>query len=348
MSIGRHVGLAASFAVCSLVVTAARPGVARAQVAESAATKAERKTAREAYDKGTAAFEKGDYVTALDSFVKANALIPSVQAMYWIAQSQDRLGRADAAIEAYEAVTARADFSKLSDDKAAVVRERLAALKPPPAPPAPPPAAPEPVPQPVESPVVEPALAPLPPPPPPTEPPSPPSTSDDLLPKKHSFELGVMAGLLWVSPSHNLVAKGVEQRELDAPTFEIGARAAFFLHPFFGIEADYSHGFAKVEAGDSASLDLVRGHVIGQLASSRVVPFALLGAGIVHQSSDTLGSDADFVLDCGVGLKVMATELLVPRIDFRAEITQKEGGGFTDGVAVHPEVLIGLGFVLGR
>src|SRR3954469_6284490 len=143
MSIGRHVRLAARFAVCLLALTAV-PHAAHAQAADKGPTKAERAAAREAYDKGTSAFEHGDYVKALDAFVKANALIPSVQAMYWIAQAQDKLGHRDAAIEAYEAITARADFSKLSSDKAAVVRERLEALKPPP----PPTPEPDPVPEP--------------------------------------------------------------------------------------------------------------------------------------------------------------------------------------------------------
>jgi tetratricopeptide (TPR) repeat protein len=149
MSIARSFGLAASVGVW-LLVAAVVPNSALAQSAETGPSKAERAAARDAYDKGTASFERGDYVAALDSFVKANALIPSVQAMYWIAQAQDKLGRVDAAIEAYEAITARADFAKLSDDKAAVVRARLAALKAPPAPPVeavpPPPAAPSPAP----------------------------------------------------------------------------------------------------------------------------------------------------------------------------------------------------------
>src|SRR3954468_10556109 len=128
MSIGRHVGSAARFALCLLAVTAV-PCVARAQAADKGAdkgadqgpSKAERAAARDAYNKGTASFEKGDYVTALDAFVKANAMIPSVQAMYWIAQAQDKLGHTEAAIEAYEAITSRADFSKLSADKATIV-----------------------------------------------------------------------------------------------------------------------------------------------------------------------------------------------------------------------------------
>src|SRR5260221_357033 len=128
MSIARHVGLAAPIAVW-LLVGAVAPDLAFAQAAEKAPSKAERTAARDAYDKGTTSFEHGDYATALDHFVKANALIPSVQAMYWIAQSQDKLGRTAAAIEAYEAITSRADFSKLSEEKLTTVHERLAALK---------------------------------------------------------------------------------------------------------------------------------------------------------------------------------------------------------------------------
>src|SRR6185503_14732300 len=132
MSIARRVGPVARFVTCLLLaISAAHPALAQD---DKGPTKAERAAARDAYDKGTASFEKGDYVTALDSFVKANALIPSVQALYWIAQSQDKLGPTDAAIEAYEAITARGDFNRLSEDKANTVRTRLAVLKPPPPP----------------------------------------------------------------------------------------------------------------------------------------------------------------------------------------------------------------------
>jgi hypothetical protein len=352
MSIGR-----ATLAVWFLVVSGS-PVLAHAQTDEAKGTsKADRATAREAYDKGTAAFEKGDFVTALDSFVKANALIPSVQAMYWIAQAQDRLGRTDAAIEAYEAVTSRADFSKLSEDKASVVRERLAALKASIAPAPVEPATPssEAVPPP-DTELPPPQPAPEPTPVPPSEPPPLPVTSSDYWPKKNTAELGLMGGAMWVSPSHNLVEAGREQREFDAPAWQIGLRAAFFPERVFGVEAEWAHGFGQVKALDfvnggsagSANFDVVRGHLIGQIPTSRLVPFALLGAGIMRGSSDEMGADTDFLLQAGLGLKVMATKLLVPRLDIRAGFTQQEGGGFTDGIAVHPEVLLGLSFTLGR
>jgi len=359
MSIARRFGLAAPVAVWLLALAVA-PGSALAQPAEKGPGKAERSAARDAYDKGTVSFEHGDYVAALDSFVKANAMIPSVQAMYWIAQAQDKLGRVEAAIEAYEAITARADFAKLSEDKAAVVRARLAALKTPPAPPTPPaevPPAPAPTapPAPTEPPpAVAPAAAAV------NEPPPSPSASD-LLPKRNTTELGVMGGLLLVSDSNNFQAAGKPHETFDI-TYQVGARAAFFPVKVFGVEAEYAHGFGHwgCPRGDhcdpvaasppnegSAGFDVVRGHLIGQLPTSRVIPFALLGAGMLRERSGRTGKDADLALEAGVGLKVMATRLLVPRLDARLSMTQKQGGGFADGLAVHPEILLGLSFRLG-
>jgi hypothetical protein len=341
-----------------LLLGALAPADAHAQAEKM--TKADRAAARDAYDKGTTAFEKGDYVTALDSFVKANALIPSVQAMYWIAQAQDKMGRTELAIEAYEAVTARADFSKLSPDKAATVHERLAALKaskePPPAPPAEPAAAEpatdlppaEPAPQVAAMPASDVSLSPAIPPPLHSE-------AQNLRPAKNTAELGVMGGALIVSDSHNLVGPGQKHRAFEAPVWEVGVRAAFFPATVFGVEAEWTHGFGKetdldlnAPSGSSANFDIVRGHLIGQLPTSRVVPFALIGGGMIRGSSDQNGSDTDFLLQAGAGLKVIATPLLVPRLDLRVNMTQKQGGRFTDGISVHPEALLGLSFTLGR
>jgi hypothetical protein len=68
---------------------------------------------------------------------------------------------------------------------------------------------------------------------------------------------------------------------------------------------------------------------------------------LLNGSSTPGGSDLDFLLQAGVGAKLYATDVIVPRLDFRLNLTQKQGGGFADGVAVHPEVLLGLGFAFG-
>src|SRR6478735_6615936 len=268
MSIARHLGLATL--VVATWSTLGAP--AFAQETEKGPTKAERATAREAYEKGTKAFEKGDYLKALDNFVKANALIPSVQAMFWIAQAQDKLGRTDAAIEAYEAVTARADFTKLSEDKATLVRERLAALKPPPPPPPPPAETPPPAP-PVETapsalPEPAPQAAPV-----VNEPPaSPPETSPE--PRANVVEVGLTFGTMFVPDNHNLLQKSHQQVPFDSPVWQLGLRGAYFPMSYLGFEGEYVHGFgqvAEVNYSDRPSLpnnrtanfDALRAHVIG-------------------------------------------------------------------------------------
>jgi hypothetical protein len=352
MSIARPLRLTAPLAVC-LLVAATATGSASAQAPGKGPGKAERAAARDAYDKGTASFEHGDYVTALDSFVKANALIPSVQALYWIAQAQDKLAHTEAAIEAYEAITARGDFGKLSEDKQATVNSRLAALKTPPAPPAA--APPAELPPASEPPPAEPPPAGASMPPPAVSEPPPQAADDDVLPKRNTAELGLLAGVMFISNANNLQAFGKPHTTF-GPAFQLGARAAFFPVKVFGVEAEYAHGFGHCDCNDgntgpklsnSARFDVLRGHLIGQLPTSRLIPFALLGGGLLHAHSERGGADNDFAFEAGVGLKVMATRLLVPRVDARLNMTQRRNGGFTDGVAFNAEILAGLSFRLG-
>jgi hypothetical protein len=368
MSIARHRCLTAGLAAW-LAAAIAAPSIASAQTTPATGknAKGDRAAARDAYDAGTKAFEAREFVAALDAFVKANALIPSAAAMYWIAQSLDKLGRVDDAIAAYQALLARSDEATLSDDKRSTARARLAMLQPAPvaAPAAPlagvPPVAAEP--EPVS---VEPA-------PPPVSPPAPPTPvtlvappvhddAADLLPQRKVYELGVLTGPLFLSKAHGLEGPQYNRGHYSRLTWELGLRAAFFAEKFFGVEAEWAHGFGNVTSGGGvkglaasrlrgtagAQFDTLRGHLIGQLPLWRFVPFAVLGAGAVHARSDRLGKNTDFELEFGVGAKFLATRLLVPRIDARLGMTQRNGGGFSEGVAVHPELLLGLSVLLGR
>ncbi len=343
----------------SLVAVLAAPRVAQAQQ-EQAAGKSERNAARDSYNKGTAAYESGDYVAALDAFVQANALIPSAQALFWIARCQDQLGKKEAAIEAYDQLIGRADFAKLSADKQATSRERLAALKAnpaaapaaavavaaAPATQAPPPVAPPPAEPP---PVAAPAPAAAPP------PAAPVSREEQFLPTENLVEIGLMGGLMWLSKEHNLAEDGKEPHKVQHPVWEGGVRVGYFPSRCWGIEAEWTHGVGTIDqhaAKDSGEderkvkADLLRAHVVGQLPNYFIVPFAQLGTGFMHAQSDLDGSDTDLLFDVGVGAKVMAHEFLVPRIDLRMNFTQAKGGGMTDGIAASPELLIGLDFVL--
>jgi hypothetical protein len=167
----------------------------------------------------------------------------------------------------------------------------------------------------------------------------------------------VTLGTLFVTSANNLVQDNHAHVNFEKPVWQLGARAAYFPAKFLGIEAEWTHGFGRTPSGfdleregsisRSARFDALRGHVIGQLPDSQFVPFALLGAGVLHVNSDLTGADTDVAIHAGVGAKVIATRLLVPRIEVRLNTTQKRGGNFGDGISVHPEILLGLGFRLG-
>jgi hypothetical protein len=108
--------------------TAAKPAADKA----SAAKPPDKKTAdaaRKAFADGQKAYGAGDYATAQTSFMKANSLIPSPQASYWIAKCSDGLSKTEEAIASYEALLADPDVSKIGDEKLADAKSRLDTLK---------------------------------------------------------------------------------------------------------------------------------------------------------------------------------------------------------------------------
>ncbi|HEV8245735.1 MAG TPA: hypothetical protein VGP93_08200, partial [Polyangiaceae bacterium] len=177
------------------------------------------KTARGAYDNGTKFFESGDYSAAVFEFKKANSLVPSPNAEYWIAQSLDKLDRKDEAIEAYQTLLDNPDSAKVGQEKLDTAKARIEALKAPPK-------AEEPTPAPkTEEPAAEP-----PPPPPASEPlpESPPEPSEqaappeseggnDLTPKNNLYELGIFTGPLFFSRAHNLQEEKYTRRAYGRP-----------------------------------------------------------------------------------------------------------------------------------
>ncbi|HET7545740.1 MAG TPA: PEGA domain-containing protein [Polyangiaceae bacterium] len=85
--------------------------------------------ARKAYGEGEKAYAAGDFSAAYTGYSKANELIPSVQASYWVAKSLDQGGKTDEAIKGYEALLADPNASKLGEEKLADANARLTALK---------------------------------------------------------------------------------------------------------------------------------------------------------------------------------------------------------------------------
>jgi hypothetical protein len=135
----------------------------------------------------------------------------------------------------------------------------------------------------------------------------------------------------------------------------LGARVGYYPIDFVGFELDGAHGWGRVKAGpgantgdDSAQFNTTRGYVVGQFPIARFVPFVLAGGGVIHASSERLGDDVDFMLVGGAGAKVVVSKQFAPRLDWHLAMTQKQGGGFSEGIAIHNELLLGIDFTLGR
>lgn len=93
-------------------------------------TEAEKKkAAREAYNAGEKAYSAGDYKTAAENFRKANELIPSIMAQYWVAMAQSYGSDLAIAIEGLDTIMLSPDAEKLGNEKLDTAAARLKELK---------------------------------------------------------------------------------------------------------------------------------------------------------------------------------------------------------------------------
>lgn len=110
-------------------VVAPAPALAQGEPA----AKPDKKTideARKAYGEGEKAYGKGDFASAYLGYKKANELIPSPNALYWMAMSLDKQGdRPAEALAAFEDFLKHPNHAKLGDDKVAGAKERVSALQ---------------------------------------------------------------------------------------------------------------------------------------------------------------------------------------------------------------------------
>src|SRR6188768_3664496 len=106
-------GKAAAAAPAAKASTAPAAKGAAAKPAAGAPDKKTKDAARKAYGEGEKAYAAGDFSAAYTGYSKANELIPSVQAAYWVAKSLDQNGKTDDAIKSYEALLADPNVAKL-------------------------------------------------------------------------------------------------------------------------------------------------------------------------------------------------------------------------------------------
>lgn len=107
------------------VVSAPASAVAQA----AAPDKKTRDAARKHYADGEKAFDAGKFAEAHELFKKANELIPSAHAEYWIAMALDKQGKEEEATAALEQFLANPSKDKAGADRVKEAEDRLAELK---------------------------------------------------------------------------------------------------------------------------------------------------------------------------------------------------------------------------
>ena len=161
-------------------------------------------------------------------------------------------------------------------------------------------------------------------------------------PADNYFEVGVFGGAFWLSDNHALQQRNHQPFETAA---ELGARVAYFPLSFLGGELEGAAGGSKTQSGASADVWALRAHASLQLPGSAVVPFALIGGGVLGAGSTVTGSDSDKLFHFGAGAKVALDDFLSLRFDLRDNLTQKHQA--SSGTQTHsPEATLGLTFTL--
>lgn len=164
-------------------------------------------------------------------------------------------------------------------------------------------------------------------------------------PRKNLGELGVGLGVLLPSAAHELYDYRQEWRRYEPAAASLALRGGFYPLGALGLEVEGALAPARCECGSRALIYGARGHLVAQLPLASVVPFALVGGGVLG-TSGALGRDLDPSFHFGGGLKVHLTRYLGVRLDARAHLglahTREADRTF------HPEILAGLIATLGR
>lgn len=167
-------------------------------------------------------------------------------------------------------------------------------------------------------------------------------------PRRNGWELGAFVGVWAPSDRIELYDLDVDFRGYQAAAAELGLRAGYYPLRHFGLEGELAFIPAGLEAGGAALVFSARAQGVLQLGIGRVVPFVLLGGGVltVRGDADDVGLDADEALHVGGGVKLYVTRDLVVRLDVRDMMSPRQG---LEPIApAHQlEVLVGVSWALG-
>ena len=133
---------------------------------------------------------------------------------------------------------------------------------------------------------------------------------------------------------------------LDTVDPQFGARYAVFINRYFGIEGEGTIIAAGLQG--STNTAQIYGLTLQAILQypARVTPFVGLGVGLAHTSSDTLGSDTDWPIHAGAGIKFYATHAVALRADVRYLRGPSEQAPYTLN-AGYGEFSVGVSWVPG-
>jgi OOP family OmpA-OmpF porin len=163
-------------------------------------------------------------------------------------------------------------------------------------------------------------------------------------------EGGLYGGVLLPSGRHNLFpvtpgGDGEAWEPLRPAAASFGLRIGYYPIRWVGVELE--QGLAPTRTRDTeerVNLFTVRAHALFQMPW-RITPTLHAGAGAIGITQDSLlGGEVDTALYFGAGAKLYITRWAVVRLDVRDVMTEARG----DGLAHSPEILLGVGAVLGR
>jgi outer membrane protein OmpA-like peptidoglycan-associated protein/opacity protein-like surface antigen len=169
-----------------------------------------------------------------------------------------------------------------------------------------------------------------------------------VTPRRHVFEPGFFGGLWLPSRAIELHDRNILFLQYEKVSSELGLRLGYYPLRHFGFEGELAMMPGRTTAEQRAFVSSARANAVLQLGLSRVVPFAVIGGGVVSVRSedDAAGDDADQALTVGGGVKVMLTPHIVVRLDVRDVMTPKRGIRVNDP-ADNVEVLFGFSLALG-
>jgi outer membrane protein OmpA-like peptidoglycan-associated protein len=167
-------------------------------------------------------------------------------------------------------------------------------------------------------------------------------------PRRNMWEVGLFGGV-WL-PASNIE---LHDRNLPPPvrydlSADLGLRVGYYPLRHFGLEGELAMMPTRLETEQRAFVSTARAHAVVQLGLWRLVPFALVGGGVlsVRSEPNAAGNNGDEALHVGGGLKFFATEHIVLRVEGRDIMSPQEG--VTVAAPAHsPEILLGFSMALG-